>query len=282
MNQRFRSSILPHLLSWLLIVSLAPGGAQAARVDTVQVMSTVMQRPIKCVIIRPDSYKKRRNRFPVVYLLHGYSGNHSDWVTKAPALPALADQYQQLIVCPDGANSWYFDSPENSALRYETFVGTELPAFIDATYRTIPDRQHRAITGLSMGGHGALYLAIRHRDRFAQAGSLSGGVDIRPFPANWEIRKTLGDLATHADAWERNTVINVADSLRDGDLRIMFECGTADFFADVNRALHQKLMDRKISHDYAERPGGHTWAYWRTNIEYQLLFFSKGFSGQPN
>jgi len=270
------------LLRFLLVGILLVGTHQhtlAGRVDTVLVNSAAMHKSLKCVVITPDQYTSATaTRYPVVYVLHGYSGNYSNWINKVPALASLADRYQQIIVCPDGANSWYFDSPLNPVLRYETFVGTELPAYVDATYRTQPDRRHRAITGLSMGGHGALYLAIRHRDTFGQAGSLSGGVDIRPFPNNWNIKDALGEEATNADNWERNTVINVADSLRNGELRLLIECGINDFFIDVNRALHQKLMQQKIDHDYAERPGAHTWTYWGDNIENHLLFFQKGFA----
>jgi len=270
-------------MRFLFILSLwlfGQGAALAGRVDTVAVESRAMHRPLKCVVITPSQYQTAASeRFPVVYLLHGYSGNHRDWITKVPELTTLVDRYGVIIVCPDGANSWYIDSPLNPELRYETFMAGELPTYIDSHYRTLADRQHRAITGLSMGGHGALYLATRHRDRFAQAGSLSGGVDIRPFPNNWNIKESLGEMATHPDNWERNTVINVTDSLKNGDLRLMVECGTADFFYEVNQKLHQKLLQRGIAHDYIERPGAHTWEYWHNNVEYQLLFFRKGFDG---
>ncbi len=92
-----------------------------------------------------------------------------------PELTTYADRYNVLIVCPDGQNSWYLDSPVKPTVRYETFMTAELLPFVDKRYRTQPDRQHRAITGLSMGGHGALFLAMRHRDLYGQAGSLSGG-----------------------------------------------------------------------------------------------------------
>lgn len=75
---------------------------------------------------------------------------------------------------PDGANSWYWDSPLDPASQFETFVAQELPDWIDARYLTIPSREGRAVTGLSMGGHGALWVALRHKDRFGAAGSTSG------------------------------------------------------------------------------------------------------------
>lgn len=267
---RFLFSLLLHLL-----LSLA---VRAGRVDTIQVTSQGMHRPVRCVIVTPDRYASApTERFAVVYLLHGYSGNHRAWINTVPELATLADRYGVIIVCPDAQNSWYLDSPINPAIRYETFMTSELLPYLDAQYRTIADRQHRAITGLSMGGHGALYLAVRHSDLFSQAGSLSGGVDIRPFPNNWDLKNVLGEESANQTNWDRNTVVNVVDSLKNGDLRLMVECGTSDFFIEVNRNLHQKFLQRGIEHDYCERPGAHTWVYWRGNIETHLLFFQKGF-----
>jgi S-formylglutathione hydrolase FrmB len=252
--------------------------AHAASVDTVLIYSKSMYKEVKCVVIKPDEYNNEAKRFPVLYLLHGWSGNYSNWVLMAPDLLHAVDENGFLVVCPDGAfNSWYFDSPIDTTMKYETNVALEIPAYIDNHYRTIADRKARAITGLSMGGHGALYLAIRHEDIFSAAGSMSGGVDIRPFPDNWDIKDYLGDYATHADNWNKNTVINLVDSLQNGELKIIFDCGVGDFFLEVNRSLHQKLLDKKIDHDYIERPGEHNWTYWNNSIKYQLLFFRQYF-----
>ena len=237
-----------------------------------------MHKNVKCVIIKPDAYNKSSKHFPVVYLLHGYSGSYNNWVLNAPDLLHVVDKNKFLVVCPDGAyNSWYFDSPLDTTMKYETNVALEIPAYIDAHYKTIADRKARAITGLSMGGHGALYLAIRHENIFSAAGSMSGGVDIRPFPDNWDIKKYLGDYATHADNWNNNTVINMIDTLQNGSLKIILDCGVDDFFLQVNRNLHQKLLDKKIDHDYTERPGAHNWEYWNNAVKYQLLFFHEYF-----
>ncbi|WP_229376235.1 alpha/beta hydrolase [Fibrella aquatilis] len=237
-----------------------------------------MNRTVKCVVITPDRYASApADRFPVVYLLHGFGGSHRDWIGNLPELATYADRYGIIIACPDAQNSWYLDSPINPVMRYETFMTTELIPYLDTQYRTLADRQHRAITGLSMGGHGALYLAVRHRDLYSQAGSLSGGVDFRPFPGNWEIKGLLGEEPANQAVWDKNVVINVIESLQTGELRLMIDCGTDDFFTTVNRNLHQKLLQRNIAHDYVERPGGHTWDYWRNNIESHLLFFRNGF-----
>lgn len=262
----------------ILIFSFSWFFLKAATVDTILIYSNSMHKNVKCVIIKPEAYKKKSKQFPVVYLLHGYSGNYANWVQKAPDLLKAVDDNNVLVVCPDGAfGSWYFDSPIDTSMKYETNVALEIPAYIDTHYRTIADRKARAITGLSMGGHGALYLAIRHKDFFGAAGSMSGGVDIRPFPDNWDIKKYLGDYATHPDNWNKNTVINLVDQLQNNELTIIFDCGVDDFFLQVNRNLHQKLAEKKIAHDYIERPGGHEWPYWNNSVKYQLLFFHEFF-----
>ncbi len=258
----------------LLVSSVA---AYAGKVDTLSFFSKALRKPTKLVVVTPDNYETKKNRLPVVYLLHGHSGNYSDW-SKISPLAAKADELNMIIVCPDGGfNSWYFDSPLDSTVRYETMVSDELVNYIDQHYLTIADRKHRAITGLSMGGHGALYLAFRHKEVFGAAGSTSGGVDIRPFPRNWQLSRVLGELETNAGNWEKNTVINLADGIKNGEQKLIIDCGTEDFFLEVNRKFHQKLLDLKIDHDYIERPGAHNRAYWGNSIDYQLLFFKKFF-----
>lgn len=249
----------------------------AAKVDTVLTTSASMRKTIKAVVILPDAYNKSKH-YPVVYLLHGYSGNYADWITKATSLAANSDLYNLIIVCPDGDyNSWYFDSPIDSSKRYETYVSKELTGFIDSHYATVASPKGRAITGLSMGGHGALYLAFRHLDVFGAAGSMSGGVDLQPFPANWDIAKTLGSYADHPEEWKNNSVINLLYLLQNHSLPIIFDCGTEDFFYPVNRRLHEKMLEYHIPHTFVSRPGGHTWDYWADAVKYQLMFMNDFF-----
>ena len=250
--------------------------------DTIQVYSASMKKNIPVAVIRPDSYDVSV-KLPVVYLLHGYSGNYLDWIKKAPGFEKAADQYNLIIVCPDGGyRSWYWDSPVDNDFMYETFVADELVKSIDGKYSTIMDRSGRAITGLSMGGHGGLYLAFKHQDIFGAAGSMSGGVDIRPFPNNWEMSKQLGTYAEQPDRWENNTVINLLHLLTPNSLKIIVDCGTEDFFYEVNENLHRQLLYRNIPHDYITRPGAHNWNYWTNAVKFQMLFFSNYFNSPAN
>ncbi|MGN6494369.1 MAG: alpha/beta hydrolase [Agriterribacter sp.] len=236
-----------------------------------------MKKQIKAVVIRPDNYEKEK-ALPVVYLLHGYSGNYANWTNKVKGLEKAVDLYRCMIVCPDGGfGSWYWDSYLDSSSRYETYVSWELVSWVDQKYKTIKNKSGRAITGLSMGGHGALYLAFKHPDVFGAAGSMSGGVDIRPFPNNWDMAKHLGPYAQHPERWEKNTVINMLYLLAPGKLSLIIDCGTEDFFFKVNEELHEQLLLRNIPHDYITRPGAHNWEYWANAVQYQLLFMHRYF-----
>ena len=264
-------------LSFLLLFALV-ASVSAAKVDTLLVKSPSMNKDVQVVVIAPDGTKASKNAtYPVLYLLHGYSGNAKSWIELKPELPQIADQNKLIIVCPDGKNSWYWDSPKDSSYRYETFVSDELVKYIDNHYKTVAEKKGRAITGLSMGGHGALWLAFRHKDIFGAAGSTSGGADIRPFPTNWEMSKQLGEFAYNKKLWDEHTVINQIDKIQNGDLAIIIDCGEGDFFLNVNKDLHERLLGRKINHDFITRPGVHNGQYWNNSIDYQLLFFKKFF-----
>lgn len=239
----------------------------------VNVRSESMKKDIPVTVITPDSYDDK-DAFPVVYLLHGYSDDYTGWAKKG-VVGSLSDLHDIVFILPDGGyDSWYFDSRSTPEYQYETFVSKELISYVDSNYKTIRDRAARAITGLSMGGHGALFLAIRHQDVFGSAGSMSGGVDIRPFPDNWNIKTRLGSIEEYPQNWEDNTVINLTHLLQPDSLNIIFDCGTEDFFFEVNCNLHEKLMKEGIPHEFYTRPGSHNWTYWLNAIKYQVLFFS--------
>jgi S-formylglutathione hydrolase FrmB len=250
----------------------------AATVDTVVIRSHAMQKDLKCVVIKPDSYKNKKIKYPVVYLLHGYDGWYSNWIIRVPELKDHSDKYQIIIVCPDGGySSWYLDSPIDSTLKYETYIGREVPEYIDRHYNTIKDRKARAITGLSMGGHGALFIALRHPDLFGACGSMSGLMDLKFTSRSFELSKRIGDTVHYASNWIKYSAIHFIENYPVDSLAIIIDCGTEDPFIGTNQLLHQKMLDLKIPHDYSERPGKHDWAYWAHAVKYQLCFFREYF-----
>ena len=152
----------------------------AAKVDTITIKAVEMPRPIVVTVIIPEG-ASATHRVPTVYLLNGFGGDHKQWTTTCKQLPALADQYGMAMVMPDGCDSWYWDAPANPKVKMETFMTKRLVPYIDKHYPTLPEASKRAITGLSMGGHGAFWLGVRHPDIWKNIGSTSGGVNILPY-----------------------------------------------------------------------------------------------------
>jgi S-formylglutathione hydrolase FrmB len=258
----------------------------AAKVDTLQVASVAMNKSYKAAVVLPNSYAKSKSAYPVLYLLHGAYGHFNDWLSKTPnkdLVKDLADQYDLIIVMPEGETfSFYLDSPVNFGSQFETFITKEVVGTVDKTYRTIADKRARAITGLSMGGHGALYLSAKHPELFCAAGSMSGAVDMSVM-LNREssaqviqlMQPVFGDQSGNQDMYLKYAVLRMVDTIKANKLPLIIDCGVDDFLIEPNRELHRRLLYNKVEHDYTERPGAHTWEYWENALPYHVLFFSK-------
>lgn len=266
----------PFLLAAFSILSV-PGNA--ARLDTLEIYSAAMRKTVSCLVVVPEGYSPTEEPYPVLYLLHGWSGHFASWLTDAPQLRRHADTYRMLIVCPDGGyGSWYLDSPVDSTVRYSTHIAREVVDHVDHYYHTRREPGGRAISGLSMGGYGALWLAAHHPDRFGAGGSICGGLDFRPFRKNnWDLKSVLGDPQTCWSNWENCSAVNLVERLKATGAQLIIDCGLDDFFLETNRLMHQRLLEAQVRHEYIERPGEHNQAYWRNAIDYQVLFFSKFF-----
>ncbi len=245
------------------------------QLQVVEMKSEKMGRCISNLVVLPEQYfKDKTTTYPVLYLLHGYSDDYMAWQNHVD-LTKHANQYGFIIVCPDGQDSWYFDSPIDPSYQFETYVSQELRNYIESNYRTINDRKHRAITGLSMGGHGALWLAWRHPDIYGMCGSMSGGVDITAIKDHYKIDKRLGKYDDNEASWKSHSVINLVPTLKnENEQFIIIDDGLKDIFIKDNRALHAALKERKIKHEYSERPGRHSWDYWVESLKQHLNSFS--------
>jgi S-formylglutathione hydrolase FrmB len=122
-----------------------------------------------------------------------------------------------------------------------------------------------------MGGHGAMFIALRHTETFGMAGSMSGGLDLLESKGKYEIKEKIGD----STQWSNYSVISMINAEQASQLKILIDCGVDDFFLQGNRAVHQKLVQLKVPHMYFEKEGGHSWDYWRKSIPYHLFFFQQ-------
>ena len=240
-------------LLFCFVVSFAHGSV----IRDVAIHSPSMDKDVPASVILPDSYDvDKATRWPVIYVLHGAGGTHRRYIDANLGVPDLADRFQVILVCADGGKtSWWFDSPIDPSFRYETHVFRELVPWVDAHYRTIPERGKRAIMGASMGGHGACWIGFRHKDIFGAVGTIVGGLDLWDFPNSWDIAKRLGARDEFPERWREHSAVAEAAKLKNGDVELVFIAGTSDFFLPSNRRMHEILSNNKIAHTYIEIRG---------------------------
>jgi putative tributyrin esterase len=274
------------IFAYCICISFA---LQAAKVDTIEINSSYLQKKVKIAVVTPKSYQVGQTRYPTLYLLHGGYGKFSDWLLNTPdksLVHRLCDEYNLIFVLPDGGiGGYYLDSPINPSSQYESFIIKEVIPKVDATYRSINDRKSRVISGLSMGGHGALYLSTRNPELFCAVGSMSGAVDINT--DHWNVpperRKAIAER--QANIWPskqdkpefylNNSVVSMTEKMKTNGLAMIFDCGVDDFLIEPNRELHRRLLYNQTPHEYTERPGAHTWEYWQNSLPVHLMFFKK-------
>ena len=237
----------------------------------VKVYSKSMKKDIPVTVILPDGYSKDKS-YNTIYVLHGWSGSNKNYPEKT-SIKKLSDQYNIIYVSPDGNyDSWYVDSNLKKESKYYTFVSKELVDYIDSNFSTYKAKEHRAITGLSMGGFGAFYIGIKNQDVFGNIGSMSGGMNPEQYKGNWGIEKVINS------DWNEYNIKDIAHKLIGTKSHIIIDCGVDDFFIEPNRELHKKLLDLNIKHEYTERPGTHSWDYWDNSIKSQTYFFNQMFN----
>lgn len=259
-----------------------------AKVDTIEVFSHAMNKTLKAAVITPSTYDGSKE-FATLYLLHGGSGAFSDWhkkTTEPGIVNRMAEEYDLIIVTPGvGPSSYYYDSPQMDSVQYETYITAELIPHIDQRYKTLAKKESRAITGLSMGGHGAIMLSAKHPGLFAVATSMSGvmNIDTRLWKVPEEFSKLrqgqqqqmLGDDLRYDTPFNTYTAVGLVDEMKENGIALLMDCGVDDFLLETNRQMHKLLLENGTPHDYTERPGAHTWEYWTEALPYHLLFADK-------
>jgi putative tributyrin esterase len=223
------------------------------------------------IVFTPAKYSDN-NTYPLLIMLHGYSGNYSQW-NDLTDLKKEADKDGFVIVCPDGFyRSWYLNSPVDSTMQYEKFFFTDLVPAIFNKYNI--DKSNIFITGLSMGGHGAMYLFLRHPGFFKSAGSTSGILDIMPFPDNWELKNILGNQSQNKEIWHNHSDINLLGNIKRLNKKIIVDCGNDDFAFIVNKRFVEECRKNGIDVKYLTSPGDHNYEYWSKSILKHFEFFS--------
>lgn len=264
--------------------------------ESLKVKSATLGKDVEYNIYLPADYETSSRRYPVLYLLHGYTDDETAW-TQFGEANRIADRMLQsgeitpmIIVMPDAGVSWYVNSADGKVM-YEDFFVKELIPHIDATYRSRSSREFRAVAGLSMGGHGSLIMAMKHPDLFVAAAPLSAGIltedEIVAMPdENWDEvfgppygkgLKAKERLTAHLF---QNWILKIVETANADELKKVkyyIDCGDGDFLIKGNMALHAAMIDKKVPHEFRVRDGEHNWTYWRTALPDVFKFVSESF-----
>ncbi len=263
--------------------------------ESLKLKSTILGKEVEYSLYLPSDYDQSNRRYPVLYLLHGYTDDETGW-TQFGEVKAIADQQlkamemtSMIIAMPDGGVSWYINSADGK-VKYEDFFIKEFIPHIDATLRTRAEKGFRGIAGLSMGGHGTMIMAIKYPNLFAVAAPLSAGIFTRDellnMPdENWDnvfgppYGKNKGE-ARVTDHLNKNWILSLVNDATTDDLKKVkyyIDCGDKDFLIKGNMELHSILIDKKVPHEFRVRDGVHNWEYWRTALPEVFRFVSSVF-----
>ncbi|WP_303238399.1 DUF459 domain-containing protein [uncultured Bilophila sp.] len=236
------------------------------------VQSAVRGAKIACYAFLPAD-RKPGERFPVVYLLHGAFENAEVWNARAgDLLSRLATRERLVLIAPScGKTGWYADSPHLKKNRIESFVVRELMPAVERSFPVLP---RRGVLGMSMGGHGAFALALRHPGLFASVSSMSGVLDITRHPDQWKIKDVLGPLASNRALWKSYSALDLLESSKPaGAPSMLITTGAQDaYVVPENRAFRDALRKGGFVYQYREAPGIHDWAYWLEELPLHLAF----------
>jgi putative tributyrin esterase len=211
--------------------------------------------------------------FPVCYLLHGLSDDHTSWARRTSIERYVAD-LPLIVVMPDGGRGFYCDAVDGPA--YERYLLDDVIGFVDRTFHTIPERQGRVVGGLSMGGYGAVKLALKYPQLFCSAVAHSAALDVRRRIERPEVAEEMRRIFGPAPGGGPDDPYALAATMDRTLLpALRLDCGLEDGLLEENRAFHHHLAQLGIPHEYAECPGAHTWEYWDCHIQEALTFHQR-------
>lgn len=221
------------------------------------------------LVFTPENYKTTK-KYPLVILLHGWSGNYKQWNSIAN-LQQFADAYNFVIACPDGFyDSWYINSKK---MQYEEFFKNDFLPLLKSDYSL--DTNNFFISGLSMGGHGAITLFLKNPKLFKSAASTSGILDLTYFPDRWSIKNGIGSIKEFPEIWKSNSAFYLLDSTNINDKAMFIDCGSEDFAYKVNLNFVKKCQDLGLKFKFISIPGNHSHKHWAKMIFKHFEFFNK-------
>jgi len=277
----------------ILIFSFFFSIAQHGKVmDDLSLNSKILKSERKFAVYLPPDYQNSTRSYPVLYLLHGYTDDHTGWVQFGEVL-YIADKAilsgestSMIIVMPDADTGLPgYTNAISGKWNYEDFFFEELMPHVEERFRIKKNKGFRAIAGLSMGGGGTFLYALHRPDLFSSAAPLSASLgpqsvdEMKKFSYMGYSKSNFNqtDFKTYS---ERNNPLKLVDQMDRETLnsvRWYIDCGDDDFLYKGNSLMHIKMRDKKVNHEFRVRDGGHSWTYWRTALPNVLSFISDHF-----
>jgi enterochelin esterase-like enzyme len=253
------------------------GSTSPSRVVEEHLSSQAVGKTVPFLVYLPPGYDDESGRrYPVLYMLHGLGGSYRQWqeyglLETADRLIGAGELAPFIIVMPQGDQAYWLNH-SNGGPRWGQFVAGDLITAIDERYRTLSNREHRAVGGLSMGGHGALQLAINHPDVFGVVGAHSFALRRHEAAPPY-----FGDQAyfnAHDPVYLYRTQAAVARTFR-----LWLDVGADDPWQQADAAFHQQLADAAVRHAWRVYPGGHDGDYWSAHTADYLRFYGSALAG---
>ncbi|MGD0427941.1 MAG: alpha/beta hydrolase family protein [Candidatus Acidiferrales bacterium] len=279
-------------------ICATPAAAAPGRAECRSAPSKILGHPVPYCVILPSDYDSNKSSdYPALYFLHGLGGNEQ-LLLNSGGMNMIQDLRDSkrigefLIVAPDAGRSFYINSRDNK-VRYEDFFIREFLPYIESHYRVRADRKSRGITGVSMGGYGALRFALRYPNLFVAVSAHSPAL-IETLP-NIKVSRDQAEAVAEvlgkafgspvdAAFWQRESPFTIVkDAPRPAGLQIYFDCGTDDEFGfnKGNAQFDQLLTARGIPHEFHLYPGGHDWDYFAEHLPASFEFQSHAFGFAP-
>jgi S-formylglutathione hydrolase FrmB len=282
------------LMMGRVAICAVPAEAAPGRAECRSAPSKILGHPVPFCVILPSNYDSNKaSVYPTLYFLHGLGGNEQ-LLLNSGGLNMIQDLRDSkrigefLIVAPDAGRSFYINS-RNGKVRYEDFFIREFLPYIESHYRVRAERKSRGITGVSMGGYGALRFALKYPELFAAVSAHSPAlietlpnIKISPDQAV-AVAEVLGKaFGSPVDGafWQRESPFTIVkEGPKPAGLQIYFDCGTDDEFGFYkgNAQFDQLLTARGITHEFHLYPGGHDWEYFAEQLPASFEFQSRAF-----
>ncbi len=258
--------------------------------------SKILGKEVRYSVYLPFDYERSSRSYPVVYLLHGYTDNDTGWIQfgevhlKADKAIARGEIPPMIIIMPDGGVSWYINNYDQS-VAYEDFFFQELIPEVESKFRIRQEKRYRGVSGLSMGGFGALVYSLKHPDKFAACAAFSAALYTREqviemSEQRWKNTESVvygpgleGEerITDHLLANNPFHLVKNRPAKKTSSVRYYIDCGDDDALSVANNTFHNLLLNKKIPHEYRVRDGSHAWPYWRSGIIDGLKFIGESF-----